>query len=99
MLLEQTSLTDSNFVTRDASNGRIVTQSSSGGSRVKSLVVSADRRWLAVMRATRIVVRPTDDLAAAPVVIANDSRKEFTGVAFHPSGRYLAATSNDNTVK
>lgn len=23
----------------------------------------------------------------------------FTGMAFHPSGRYLAATSNDATVK
>jgi WD40 repeat protein len=33
------------------------------------------------------------------VVIRNDSRKDFTGLAFHPSGRFLAATSNDNTVK
>jgi hypothetical protein len=31
--------------------------------------------------------------------IKNDSKKHFTGMAFHPSGRYLAATSNDKTVK
>ena len=47
--------------------------------------------WLGVFRA--------DDFAAGPVVICNDSRREFTGLAFHPSGRYLAATSNDATVK
>jgi len=31
--------------------------------------------------------------------LTNDGRKHFTGVAFHPSGKYLAATSNDKTVK
>ena len=31
--------------------------------------------------------------------IRNDTRKHFTGLAFHPSGRYLLATSNDETVK
>jgi WD40 repeat protein len=29
----------------------------------------------------------------------NDNTHQFTGVAFHPSGQYLAATSNDTTVK
>lgn len=31
--------------------------------------------------------------------LRNDGRLHFTAVAFHPSGRYLAATSNDATVK
>jgi WD40 repeat protein len=31
--------------------------------------------------------------------IQNDSPRRFTSIAFHPSGRYLAATSNDATVK
>lgn len=31
--------------------------------------------------------------------LRNDSRKEFTDAAFHPSGRYLASASNDKTVK
>lgn len=32
-------------------------------------------------------------------MLDNSDAKHFTGVAFHPSGRYLAATSNDATVK
>lgn len=31
--------------------------------------------------------------------ITNVTRLGFTGIAFHPSGRYLAAASNDGTVK
>jgi WD40 repeat protein len=31
--------------------------------------------------------------------LRNDGLKSFTSLAFHPSGRYLAATSNDATVK
>ncbi len=34
-----------------------------------------------------------------PQSFANTSRSLFTGVAFHPDGRYLAVTSNDKTVK
>ena len=48
---------------------------------------------------TRFRVSHSDDLAAPPHVIRNDKRRDFTGIAFHPSGRYLAATSNDATVK
>ena len=44
-------------------------------------------------------VLAADDLGAGPATFRNDNRKEFTGLAFHPSGRYLAATSNDATVK
>lgn len=41
------------------------------------------------------VANPT----AAPRVIVNTGKKHFTGIAFHPTGRYLAVTSNDATVK
>ena len=34
-----------------------------------------------------------------PLWVVSDNKKHFTGIAFHPSGRYLAATSNDATVK
>jgi WD40 repeat protein len=33
------------------------------------------------------------------VVAENDSTHQFTGLVFHPSGRYLATTNNDETVK
>ena len=38
-------------------------------------------------------------MGARPASLCNDNNKRFTGLAFHPSGRYLAATSNDATVK
>jgi WD40 repeat protein len=31
--------------------------------------------------------------------LKNDNRRQFTSIAFHPSGRYLAAASNDGTVQ
>jgi WD40 repeat protein len=62
-------------------------------------VSSADRRWVAARSAGRIAVYQSEAFAAPPKLIKNDGRKHFTGIAFHPSGRYLAATSNDETVK
>jgi WD40 repeat protein len=62
-------------------------------------VQSADRRLIAARRTKFIAVYRSEDMTQPPVVISNDSRKEFTGLAFHPSGRFLAATSNDATVK
>jgi WD40 repeat protein len=64
-----------------------------------SLAQTADRRLIAGRQAARISVFPAGDLAAAPLMIRNDNSKEFTDLAFHPSGRFLAATSNDATVK
>src|SRR5262249_1017765 len=89
------------FVIRDASTGRILTQIVAGREDFYStrLTISSDRRRLATWRATRIGIFQTDDLGAEPVLIRNDNRREFTSLAFHPSGRFLAATSNDATVK
>lgn len=46
--------------------------------------------WLRAYTAT--------DLSAPPRVVKNSNRKHFTGVAFHPGGRYVAVTST-NTVR
>jgi hypothetical protein len=43
-------------------------------------------------------VTPSGDPFHSPTLSA-DRRQHFTGLAFHPSGRFLAATSNDATVK
>lgn len=56
-----------------------------------SLFVAQSQNVLHVF--TAIEPRPTDR------VIKDAGLKHFTGVAFHPSGKYLAATSNDATVK
>jgi WD40 repeat protein len=64
--------------------------------------LSPDGEWLATFRSTtRIHVYPTGgaSFAKPSVVLKNEGRQAFTSIAFHPSGRYLAATSNDATVK
>jgi WD40 repeat protein len=40
-----------------------------------------------------------DEPGALPVLRRNDGRLHFTGLAFHPSGAYLATTSTDATVR
>jgi WD40 repeat protein len=45
------------------------------------------------------VYRFRDPAVELLTTLRKDNRKDFTGVAFHPSGRYLAATSNDETVR
>lgn len=63
--------------------------------------------WLPAPDGSRLAVRGTyqidvfrlDQPTAVPLRLSNDSRRYFTGLAFHPSGRYLAAASNDTTAK
>lgn len=56
--------------------------------------------WLALGAAygPSIHVYRADDLKAPPIRLLNKSRRHYTGLAFHPSGAYMAATSNDATV-
>jgi WD40 repeat protein len=62
--------------------------------------VSPDGRWLFNVDGTSINLWPLEGGAdRKPVRIRNEGRKHFTGVAFHPSGKYLAAASTDESVK
>jgi WD40 repeat protein len=83
-------------------------QSNSGESiRVESIdefpwsriAISPDSRYLAAPLGDSIQVRILSPGLRAVSRLQNESRKHFTDLAFHPSGRYLAATSNDTTVK
>jgi WD40 repeat protein len=87
------------YVTRDTRTGTVLSEVASSGDSFRSPVLSPDRRLIACHRGVWAAVFQSDDMACDPVKIRNDNRKEFTGLAFHPSGRYLAATSNDATVK
>jgi WD40 repeat protein len=87
------------YVTRDARTGQVVTEVGDSGQQFTNPMMSADRSLVAARRGIWLGVFRADDFSAKPIVIRNDSRKAFTGVAFHPSGRFLAATSNDATVK
>jgi WD40 repeat protein len=46
-----------------------------------------------------VTVFQANDFGAKPIKFRNNTSKAFTGLAFHPSGRFLATTSNDGTVK
>ncbi len=63
------------------------------------LVVSPRGDRMATALGTMLSVLDPRDFSLLPVVLTNDSTKHFTSIAFHPSGRFLAATSNDATVK
>jgi WD40 repeat protein len=83
----------------DAATGMLVSKVNSPVGYYAPPALSANRRLLAAHRGTRIAVFACDHLSSTVALIRNDNRKEFTGLAFHPSGRFLAATSNDATVK
>jgi WD40 repeat protein len=87
------------YVTRDARAGKVVTSVAGTRGGFHSPVMSPDRRLIAGRWGGLVGVFQAEDMGAGPVRFRNDSRKEFTGLAFHPSGRFLAATSNDTTVK
>ena len=89
----------SRIVLRSASSGRRVSVLECGDSELKQIAVSDDGRWLGALTARAISVWSTTKFNTAPTVMKNASRLAFTGLAFHPSGRFLAATSNDATVK
>jgi WD40 repeat protein len=88
------------YVTRDASTGQLLAEVMGSGRQHHRPVQSADRALVAARSGVWAVVFRADDFGAGPVAeLRNDNRKELTGLAFHPSGRFLAATSNDATVK
>jgi WD40 repeat protein len=62
--------------------------------------VSPDDHWLAFTSANYVVILDlVVERQQSSHLLNNSDAKHSTSVAFHPSGRYLAATSNDATVK
>ena len=62
-------------------------------------LVAPDGRSIALRGTNHITVAPLGPDGGSTVVLRGDGRKHFTGMAFHPSSRFLAATNNDHTVK
>lgn len=63
------------------------------------LCVSSDDKFLAVYCSKYIQVWNAEKISSPVCRLENVAKLHFTGIAFHPSGQYLAATSNDTTVK
>jgi WD domain, G-beta repeat len=66
---------------------------------VAKIAASSDGMMFCAAKRASLVVWSAADDRPRLAELKNDGRKFFTALAFHPSGRYLAATSNDATVK
>ncbi len=84
---------------RDSTTGEAIHTLRGKGTDAKLLAISPSGEWLVTGRTQSLFVFDLKNLTAQPREFKNDSRSHFTGIAFHPSGRYLAAASNDATIK
>jgi hypothetical protein len=85
---------------RDVRTGQLVAEVAVHEFADDGVRMSPDGRLLAhIADAKARVFDVSSGTALGPTVIENTASKHFTGLAFHPSGRFLAATSNDATVK
>lgn len=103
VLIEHRRTPDRNWlahrVTRAAATGDTLDVSSPLDDIPELVVLSPDGGMLACRTREKVRFYPAAGPWANVLAVTNDSKKHFTGVAFHPSGRFLAATSNDATVK
>src|SRR5262249_41935157 len=84
---------------RDPNTGKISLRIPIPGRTVAQLLFSPDGALFVVRGGPSFLVWNARDLTQKPKKVKGSSRGNLTGLAFHPSGRYLAATSNDATVK
>lgn len=90
---------EAHWVVRDTATGTATRSTPPLGRRPVQAAVSSDGRWVAGVHTKHLVAWRADDPGAPPVERKNDGRLHFTGLAFHPSGAYLATTSTDTTVR
>ncbi|HYH68719.1 MAG TPA: WD40 repeat domain-containing protein [Urbifossiella sp.] len=86
-------------VTRSASTGKVVERSDPFPDDPDQMILSPDGLTVACRTRATIRIYPASGGWGDVPTIQNDGKQHFTGIAFHPSGRFLAATSNDKTVK
>ncbi len=88
------------IATHATATGDELRRSAQLAAEVRDWEISPDGRLAACRTTVWVHIYPLQQSFTKPLAtLRNDNRKEFTGIAFHPSGRYLAATSNDQTVK
>jgi WD40 repeat protein len=87
------------LVVRFAASGGARRELSCHGKEITAVAVSPDGRWLVGRSRQAVWVWGGSDWTGKPRKLATDTRKGVSAVAFHPSGRCLAVTSLDETVK
>ncbi len=89
----------SRLTIRAADRGEVVWESGKLTEHPEHIALSPDGTNLVCHTRNMIFVHPVGGEISPEPSIRNDTRKYFTGLAFHPSGKWLAVTSNDRTVK
>jgi WD40 repeat protein len=84
---------------RTAADGELVRTVLGLGTSAEQLTVAPGGETIVTRANRRLYVFDLLTADAPARELKNDNRKHFTGIAFHPSGKYLAVTSNDETVK
>jgi WD40 repeat protein len=82
---------------RSAVSGVVTATGSYPYDKKAHLVYAPDGSQLVAVHEMTLVVWPVPQLGN-PRLVRNDSRQHFTDACYHPSGRFLIATSNDATV-
>jgi WD40 repeat protein len=87
------------LVSRDVATGLELRTSPPKPSAPHNAIISPDDRLIAAFNRNHLIFWHLDDWSRQVTTLTNDTTSQFTGIAFHPSGLFLAATSNDKTVK
>lgn len=82
----------------DGESGRVLAASDYQHKYAPTLRFSPDTRQLIGFNDMSLMAWTVPEMGE-PRLIRNDSRKDFTAAVYHPSGRRLFATSNDETVQ
>jgi WD40 repeat protein len=83
---------------RSVETGDIMERITGAHTECDEMAVSPGGEWLVTRTRTALQAFTTGDFTAAPRTIAKSGKKRFTGLAFHPSGDYLAVSNTDATI-
>ena len=84
---------------RSIETGEVLASVNIGNCDHPVLAAAPDGSAFVVLSKKVLMLFQEPRLKAPAHTVHSDGKKHFTGIAFHPSGKYLAATSNDETVK
>jgi WD40 repeat protein len=86
-------------VLRACATGKVLQYAPGPVALAERPVFSPDGKLLVVLGGRSLSAYRTAELSEPAVKMTNEVKRNFTGVAFHPSGQFLAAASNDATVR